>query len=110
MKHEVKLGVPCDYPEGEHRDAVHIAVVPVKAYRTLNPGEHVGVDYFGMVNDKLPHMGVIDPFLKGPVRPMQSVWLFIYPGTFQNLRHQWDHPGLRDTSVRMVEVDSGSCC
>lgn len=67
------------------RDAVHIAVVPAVnvTRRDLRPGER-------MAN------GVVDCFLKEPVRPGERYWLMLYPQTVTSLRHVWSHPAFPD--------------
>jgi hypothetical protein len=75
----------------EKRDAIHIAVAPVTASVKLYPGERVGVD-----GKNLPHVGIVDPFLNGPVLPGQKFWLFLFPNTVTSLRHEWTHPAFGD--------------
>jgi hypothetical protein len=86
MATEVKLGQLVGGAAG--RDAVHVAVVPMKAAVRLRPGCHV--DRFGGT-DYEP-VGIVDPFLLQPVEPGQTFWLCLYPGTVTSLRHVWTHP------------------
>lgn len=76
----------------QHRDAIHIAVAPVVAAETLQPGDHVGLNAEGKADGDAKHIGVIDPFLKSTVRAGSTVWLFLYPNTITSLRHEWIHP------------------
>ena len=60
------LGTIIDDSAG--RDAIHLAVEPVIAYRHLKAGEHVG-----LVNGRAtPHadklLGIVDPFLPNGVK------------------------------------------
>ena len=75
----------------EKRDAIHLAVEPVIAGRTLRPGEHVG-----LVNGKATRcdkpLGIVDPFLNKAVKPGEWFWLVVYPRTIRSLRHVWEHP------------------
>lgn len=73
------------------RDATHVAVAPVIAHATLNPGEHVGVNC-GKTSRAHVRVGIIDPFLTELVKPGERVWLFMYPKTITDLRHDWSHP------------------
>lgn len=77
MASDVVLGtVPQD---GAMRDAVHVAILPMVATRELQPGEHL-------------RSGIVDPFIKGPVRPGERYWILLYPQTVTSLRHVWEHP------------------
>jgi hypothetical protein len=79
------------------RDAVHVAVIPMRAGSLLRPGQHVGV-FKGeaWAADGEPGqpaaIGVVSPFLIQDVLKGQCFWLMIYPGTITSLRHQWEHP------------------
>ncbi len=78
------------------RDAVHIAVAPVVAGMSLDPGEHVAIDTDGTAWTSPPikamTIGIVDPFRQGMVRKGERFWLFLYPNTVTSLRHVWSHP------------------
>lgn len=94
-------------PEGAGRDAIHIAVEPVKAAVTLYPGQHVGTDADGNANTNgVELLGIVDPFLTGPVYPGQPFWLLVYPRTITSLRHVWEHPSFPPVQTeRIVEKE-----
>lgn len=79
----------------QQRDAVHIAVVPIEAGVSLEPGRPIKV-VGGKAFDALhgEHIGVVDPFLGETVRKGEKFWLFLNPGSITSLRHVWTHPGL----------------
>ena len=81
------------------RDAIHIAVTPVVAGESCDPGQRVGlVDgkcYWSV--DEKDFIGVVDPFLKEPINRGESFWLFLFPNTVTNLRHTWQHPAFKVT-------------
>ena len=83
--------------EGDaHRDAIHVAVAPCVAGEDLEPGTRVGFSEDGTVNEwKNNSVGIVDPFLRKTVKKGQKFWLFLYPGTALNLRHEWDNPHFR---------------
>lgn len=92
-KHEVKLGELLR--GGEQRDAIHIAVAPVVAAHSLSPGEVIGFVRDGdteLVGESKAPLGIVDPYLKAPVRKGERFWLFLFPNTITSLRHEWTHP------------------
>ena len=96
------------------RDAVHIAVAPVTATESLQPGQHVGLASPGDTDRVGPSdspIGIVDPYLTDCVEPGERFWLFLYParsrrcgtsGHTRRLSHdrQWP-PGPR----RRFDVD-----
>lgn len=77
--------------ETARRDAIHIAVAPVTANERLSPGQLVGYSE-GVVSSLPPHIGIVDPFLKGAVMPGDRFYIFLNPNTITSLRHEWVHP------------------
>lgn len=78
----------------QRRDAIHVAVAPVKTDRVLVPGQHIGANASGFADLQGRKIGIVDPFLIGPVKAGETFWLFLYPGTITSLRHDWTHPEL----------------
>ena len=82
------------------RDAIHVAVAPVVAAVVLKPGQHIGflMDELHPANQpRVSHkakklIGIVDPFLESKVKPNDKLWMFLYPGSIQSLRHDWVHP------------------
>lgn len=87
------LGTIIDKTAG--RDAIHLAVEPVVAAQKLYPGQDVGFVEGGAGPCDSP-LGIVDPFLKGPVFPGQRFWLIVYPRQITSLRHVWSHPAFPD--------------
>lgn len=85
--------------DAERRDAIHLAVDPREAAEKLFPGQDVGLLPDGRagagIGDVAP-LGIVDPFLKGPVYPGQWFWLVVYPRQITSLRHVWSHPAFAD--------------
>lgn len=81
------------------RDAIHVAVVPIAPPVTVYPGQ--AVDPTGDPAGT-PRVGIVDPFLAGPVYPGQRCFLFLRPNTITGLRHEWTHPAFDPSGV--VEI------
>lgn len=101
-----KLGEPADFGMG--RDAIHVAVVPVRVLEDMSPGQKVRIG--GSYNEETQrsvcvwatdsgHVGVIDPYLTGPVKKGDIVWLLLNPGSATGLRHVYSHPELDYSAV-----------
>ncbi len=73
------------------RDAIHIAIAPMRAAGPLVPGQHVGIIADGIVGESATPVGIVDPFLRAPVANDALVWVLLYPGTVRTLRHEWTH-------------------
>jgi hypothetical protein len=78
----------------QRRDAVHFPISPTMANETLYPAQHVGLlkGSTGIASTQEPPIGIVDPFLKGPVYSGQVFWLFLYQNTVTGMRHEWTHP------------------
>lgn len=77
----------------EKRDAIHLAVEPVKAGTTLKPGEPIIVN--NGVAELAPRtiaQGIVDPFLTSDVKEGERFWFVMMPRKVQSLRHVWSHP------------------
>jgi len=98
---EVMLGELADATS--QRDAIHIAVLPVKAGEHLYPSAYVRVvvvdgvfTAFASRRDHANAIGVVDPFLDGEkgVDEGQHCFVCLKPYTITSLRHEWTHPKL----------------
>jgi hypothetical protein len=85
------------------KDATHVAVAPViVGDHSLSPGVHVAV-VCGYANaaPRAACVGIIDPFLPRPASPGDRVWVFMYPKSITDLRHDWSHPAFPDEVPRV---------
>lgn len=80
------------------RDAIHIAVAPVTTNERLSPGQPVGHSN-GIASSQPPHIGIVDPFLRGAVMPGDRFFMFLNPNTITSLRHEWVHPEFPEVAV-----------
>jgi hypothetical protein len=87
-----KLGKLIEH--NEQRDAIHIAVAPVRAGERLSPGQHIGLTdaVTATAGAVRAPIGIVDPFLTGPVYAGDRFWMFLYPGSITSLLHHWEHP------------------
>ncbi len=75
------------------RDAIHIAVAPVVADAHMHPGQRIGFTVEPLVSTHAQELiGIVDPYLEGPVYKGQKFWMFLYPGSITSLAHHWTHP------------------
>lgn len=95
MSSDVKLGELLKFPQS--RDAIHVAVYPVVADKTLQPGQHIGLIDNERASDTVKTLGIVDPFLKTAVKKDERFWMFLYPNTVTSMRHHWNHPNFPDT-------------
>ena len=103
----------------EKRDAIHLAVEPVKASCRLHPGERIGIidDYaypvgyhyipqkddvslsedgvnrIGRSRVNVPYQGIVDPFLTTDVQLGDKFWFVMKPREVRSLRHVWEAEG-----------------
>jgi hypothetical protein len=85
----------------QKRDAIHLAVIPVQATVTVYPGQHVNAKGTPSMHEG-ELLGIVDPFLAGPVYPGQHYWLVIYPRKITSLRHVWSHPAFDEEDAAEV--------
>lgn len=100
--------------ENPQRDAIHIAVAPVISDDKLFPGQPVSLKpgtKDKVVASLTNPLGIVDPFLVGPLYPGQRFYIFLYPNTVTSLRHEWTHPAFdphkpSTVSLKAFEVDN----
>lgn len=102
---KIELGKLC--PVDAERDAIHIAIAPVIAGDTFNPGTHIGFLDDGTVGPTKNTIGIADPFLKQTIIRNQRIYLCLYPNTVVRLRHDWHHFSFpREVTDRPVIVEA----
>lgn len=96
MSNETKLGTKPNGNEG--KDAVHIAIIPIRAAERVFSGMEVFINKDGEANRCLSNemaVGIVDPFLNKKddmVEKGSYFWLCLFPKTVTSLRHEWEHP------------------
>ena len=94
------------------KDAVHVAVVALRAHEALEPGERVATDGYGTtasVNPRREAVGVVDPFIQRTVMPGETVTVMLLPNTITDLSHTWSHPAFPDPEPSDDDDDDPSC-
>lgn len=101
---DVVLGKLIETPQ--IRDAIHVAVVPMKASEMLRPGQRVGIIADGISGPATDAVGIVDPYLTDVVPKGAMFWLCLLPNTVSGMRHHWSHP-LFDAAI-VVDEKSAS--
>lgn len=101
MQHEIKLGKLII--KEEYRDAVHVAIAPVKAAEKLHRGQRVALveGTLDRVCSQGKKIGVVDPFLnQSIVEKNDEFFVCLFPSTVTDMRHEWTHPAFSATDAR----------
>ena len=95
MSEDLGLGKIIEPGREVHRDAIHVAVIPMTATVLLLSGNRVNAQGLPIA----PHVGIVDPFLPDVVQPGQRYWLWLFPGTVTGMRHHWQHPAFAEQTT-----------
>ena len=76
------------------KDAVHVAIVAVRAACLIEPGARCGLNEHREATPDAKGCGVADPFRKDSITTGQSFWLLLNQDEVPNVRHVWEHPKL----------------
>lgn len=94
--------------QNEKRDAIHLAVLPVLARLTLEPGASISCTSDGEAYDDPDGIGIVDPFLPEPVQLGERFWMILRPRLITSLRHVWTHPALPDEGAPDADARKSS--
>lgn len=106
-----ELGIGNKITGTASKDAIHIAVVPLKAYSKMYPGDSFVLLENGsnvavpVIKNNNEAIGIVDPFLQTTVEEGESFWGFIKPGTVTGMRHEWQHPAFGGIVKTDIKVD-----
>ena len=89
------------------KDAIHAAIVAVRAERVIHPGESIGINEHGeATNRKVKQIGVADPFYKGLILKGQIFWMMLDQTQISSVTHSWDHPEFKfESPTREIELN-----
>lgn len=91
--------------EGEKRDAIHLAVLPVMAGARLKPGQAIAVTD-GVAVPEPGGILIVDPFLREPAMPGERFWAVVRPRLITSLRHVWTHPDFPSDEVTAPQASA----
>ena len=77
-----------------HRDAVHVAILPVVAGEDLRRGRSVKVEDGKAKDVCRDGIGIVDPMLTRDPKEGEQFYVWIYPNTVTSMRHEWTHPAI----------------
>jgi len=101
---DVTLGVVP--PANSERDAIHVAVIPMRASELLRPAQRVGIVGPSLAGPSSDVVGIVDPYLTDVVPKDGWFWLALLPGTVQGMRHHWIHPAFEARTIRTEMEES----
>lgn len=77
------------------KDAVHVAIVAVRAGHALNPGDRIGLNSFNEAVRDNKGPGVVDTALKTRVMVGDVFWMLLDQEEVPNVAHHWEHPTVK---------------
>ena len=82
------------------RDAIHVAVVSLKAACSMYAGDPVIWHEKGksvkVLDSDIAPIGIVSAFMKGGSHEGDLVWIMLYPNTVTGMTHHWSHPDFQD--------------
>lgn len=76
------------------KDAVHVAIVAVRAGKVIRPGQRCGLNERKEAVPDSKGCGVADPFLNRKLMVGEKFWLLLNQAEVPNVQHVWEHPEL----------------
>jgi hypothetical protein len=74
------------------KDAIHTAIVSVRAATLIKPGQRCGLNEHREAVPDAKGPGVADPFLKCHISRGEVFWLMLNQEEIPNVHHVWEHP------------------
>lgn len=89
------------------RDAVHVAVVSLKAACPMYAGDpviwHEKDKSVKVLDSCLSPIGIVSAFMKTGCQEGDLVWIMLYPNTVTGMTHHWSHPDFDFPAEELVE-------
>lgn len=86
------------------KDAIHTAIVSVRAASPIKPGEKCGLNDKREAIPQVKGPGVADPFRKKIIVTGEAFWMILAQDEIPNVQHVWEHPDI-DFSPPSNEVE-----
>ena len=77
------------------KDAIHVAIVSVRAAGFIEPGKQVKLNEFNEAEQCQKGVGAADPFRKS-ITTGDIFWLLLNQDQVPNVQHVWEHPKVKD--------------
>lgn len=74
------------------KDAVHVAIVAVRAGAVIDPGERCKMNEHREAIPDYKGEGIADPFRKTKILCGEVFWLMLNQDAVPNVQHTWEHP------------------
>lgn len=75
------------------KDAIHVAIVSVRAGESMAPGQHFTMqDGEAVPANPKDSVGVVSPFLRSNVMRGDAFWGLLKMDEIESVKHVWDHP------------------
>lgn len=74
------------------KDAVHVAIVAVRAGSPVKPGERVAMNQYNEAVPSHKGPGLADPFRESTIPVGECFWLLLGQSEVPNVQHTWEHP------------------
>lgn len=82
--------------EAGTKDAVHVAIVSVRAGEYIARGQRFKMNEFNEAVSDSNGFAVVDPFRKSDVTRGDVFWGLLDQREVPNVRHVWDHPEIKE--------------
>ena len=89
------------------KDAIHVAIVSVRAGQVISPGQGVKLNEYNEAipcNGRKGRLGVADPFRYSGIARGEYFWLLLSQDAVPNVKHVWEHESV-DFSPPTREVE-----
>jgi hypothetical protein len=76
------------------KDAIHVAIVSVRAGRAIEPGQRCGLNADREAVPDRKGCGYADPWRRKTIMRGEAFWMLLNQDEVPNVQHHWEHPTL----------------